>query len=346
MLVPDERWEQGSDFHLSIEDGDFPAHWDSLPHSYWGTGRQALRGLINWGRAVHGWREMLVPSYYCQDVVDPLRDEISIRVYHDAPTFPRSSPVIAGREVVVLVVALFGMRPRQMVFGDATVIEDHTHDPLSPAAKKSRADFAFAGLRKTLPLPDGAVAWSPGGKDVVPERPTTPEHDRAALERLSAMTLKRHYLSGAKVAKTQFRRVAIRGERMLGRGEPSGMSSFSRARLPTLPGDRWREARAANLNAFRAALGGQLNVELLDAPFAATLVFKSPRVRDRVRRALIAAKIYPMLLWTLDDGVVDGIPESHIELSRRLLSIHCDYRYGATDMARVARTIGQVDLSR
>lgn len=346
MLIPKERWELGSDFHLSNEKGEFPAPWDALPHSYWGTGRQALRGLIKWGRVVHGWRELLIPSYYCQDVIDPLKDEISIRVYHDAPTFPGSPPITAGREVVVLVVALFGMRPRQLVVGDAAVVEDHTHDPLSPAAIESPADYAFVGLRKTLPLPDGAVVWSPGGKEVVPERPTTLEHDRAALERLSAMTLKRHYLSGAMVAKSQFRRAAIRGERMLARGEPSGMSSFSRARLPTLPGDRWRDARAANLNAFRSALRRHVNVELLEAPFAATLVFKSPRVRNRVRSALIAAKIYPMLLWTLDDRIVAGIPESHIELSRRILSIHCDYRYGATDMVRVARALGQVTLSK
>jgi hypothetical protein len=78
---------------------------------------------------------------------------------------------------------------------------------------------------------------------------------------------------------------------------------------------------------------------LLEAPYAATLVFDRRMDRDKMRAALIAARIYPAVLWSLDDPVVDGIPEADVDLARRIVSIHCDYRYTPSDMVRVADVI-------
>ena len=75
---------------------------------------------------------------------------------------------------------------------------------------------------------------------------------------------------------------------------------------------------------------------MLDAPFAATLLFDSAQLRERVRTALIAERIYAAVLWPLEAPVVTGIPAEHVELSRRLLTLHCDFRYNLHDMARVA----------
>ena len=342
LVVPDERWEQGSDFHLTFETGGTVLPWSLLPHTLWGSGRDALRALVAWGRSVHRWRRILVPTYYCHEVIEPLFGELEVSSYEHAPTSPATSPVDASNGDVVLVVALFGMPPAPAVAGRAVVIEDHTHDPLSSWSADSRADYAFASLRKTLPLPDGGVLWSPRGLDIAPERPVTLDHDRAAFQRLWAMTLKRHYLGGGQVTKEEFRSLAIDGERGMSQGDISGISSFSLSRLPTMPAASWRSARAVNLRAFRAALGELPAVTVLDAPFAATLVFDTPRLRDRVRDSLIAARIYPSVLWSLDEPGVSGVPASHVELARCILSIHCDYRYDPADMARVARAIRNV----
>jgi hypothetical protein len=40
------------------------------------------------------------------------------------------------------------------------LVEDHSHDPFSPWAVGSSADYAFCSLRKTLPVPDGGLLWS------------------------------------------------------------------------------------------------------------------------------------------------------------------------------------------
>jgi hypothetical protein len=225
------------------------------------------------------------------------------------------------------------------VEGPAIAIEDHSHDLLAPWALESGADYAIASLRKTLPLPDGGVVWSPRDLGVPTESPITGQHASSALLRLSAMVLKRDYLRGEMVSKPAFRAMSIEGERTMASGPPSGISTFSRERLRTVPAEKWRFRRARNLDALRARLSMVGGFEILDLPHALTLLFGDTEARDRVRMRLIDAAIYPVVLWPLDDQAVDGIPAEHVELSRRILAIPCDQRYSIEDMDRVASAV-------
>lgn len=345
-VSPADRWEHGSFFPISLEVGSADLLWAAGAHTLWGSGRHALRALLAWGSRAHGWRRLLVPSYFCQDVVPALKSEVDVGVYEHAPTEPDPNPVEAGAGDVVLVVATFGMHPPITISGGPVVVEDHSHDPLSPWAASSTAHYVVASLRKTMPLPDGGVLWSPLGLTGPPQAPVTADHARLVLQRLEAMNLKLRYLSGDAVSKEEFRSLAGHSERRIGRGDISGISTFSRARLSTMPAGRWREARAANRFTFRQALGELPGMSLVDAPFAATLVFDEPDARDRMREALIAARIYPAVLWPLSEPEVDGIPARHVDLARRILSIHCDYRYGTADMVRVAGEIRKAASAR
>lgn len=337
-VVPGERWEVGSDFDLSFDVGQTGLPWLGHPHSLWGSGRHALRALLRFGRRVHGWRRLLAPSYYCHDVLAAARRELDVELYAWTPFAEAPTIVTAGPGDVVLSLAPFGLPPTVRAVG-GPLIEDHTHDPLAPAARWSRADYALASLRKTMPLPDGGVAWSPIGRDVPPEMLVTVRHATAALARLSAMSLKHAYLAGDGVDKTVFRALAIRGERTIAVGPPSGISPYSRARLGTIPLAGWRWARRRNLASFRDALGRPDGVSLVATPFAATLVLATPEVRDRVRAGLIAARIYPAVLWPLDHPAVHDVPAASRALASRILSIHCDQRYGPDDMRRVAAAV-------
>jgi hypothetical protein len=334
-----DRWEHGSDFHLSLESGPAQYPWTALPSSLWGSGRDALCALVEWGREAHGWRRLLVPSYFCQEVLVPIKPKIEIEVYPCTPTSDAVATVEGDATDIVLLAALFGMAPTTIVTGRATIVEDVSHDPIGPRSVTSTAHYALASLRKTLPLPDGGVLWSPLGLEVPPERPVTVGHAQAALDRLSAMALKMHYLAGQPIAREEIRRLAKRGEDAIGCDLPSGITPFSRSRLATLPAAPWRAARATNLAAFIEALGEVPEVRVLDASFAATLVFSERSMRDRVRDALVAARIYPAVLWSLDDPVIPGITAGDVDLAHRILSIHCDYRYTPSDMVRVASVI-------
>lgn len=330
------RWEVGSDFDITFEVGSATYPWTAHPHSLWGSGRDAVRGLLEWGARERDWRRLLMPSYFCQDVIRAVRRSIDVGVYPWSPLDVEHEPIVAVDGDVVLISAIFGVTPIIDVRGSAPVIEDHSHDLLAPQATTSRAEYAFASLRKTLPIPDGGVVWSPRDLPVPAAPDVTPHHAAAVGQRLSAMILKHHYLSGDPMEKQLFRDAAVESERMMASGPLTGISPYSQARIHTLPAGRWRRRRAANLATLRARLGEISSVRVLDVPFAATLFFQSERTRESVRRTLIANDVYPSVLWTLEEPAVDGIPAAHIDASRRVLSIPVDHRYGDDEMRRVA----------
>jgi hypothetical protein len=309
----------------------------------WGSGRDAMRALLAWGRERRGWRRVHCPSFYCQDVVRALASELDLVIYPETPLQPASTLPSPGPGEVLLVVNVYGLRRRPDRVPGGVVIEDHTHDPWSDWAFSSRADYAVASLRKTLPVPDGGALWSPRALELPEERPATASHAGACLARLSAMVLKAHYLQGDGVAKETYRALAVGGERVIGTGcAVSGVSDLTRARLPSLPTTSWRQARIANRAVLRTALGAPAGVTVLDSPFAMTLIFEGRRAaerRDRMRAALAAERVYTAVLWPLAPAAVAGIPAAHVDLADRVLTVHCDFRYATEDMLRVADRI-------
>jgi hypothetical protein len=160
------------------------------------------------------------------------------------------------------------------------------------------------------------------------------------------MILKAMYLAGYPVKKDLYRALAVQGERELGAPGMAEMSDLSRVLLQGLPEDRWRRARARNHGLLREGLArlGWARV-LLPAtagavPFSCVLEVDSATRRERLRRRLIAARIYPAVLWPLEEPVV-RIGAQALALSRRLLSVHCDARYGPADMRRVADLVAR-----
>lgn len=339
---------------LSPDDSaiELPWHRNAL---FYGTGRDALRALLIYGQKKMGWTRLLMPSYFCQSVVSSLLSTgIKIEVYRDGPEIPAPEfdNIQFQKGDLLLVVNYFGLRtqpsypqlPRDKIF----IVENHTHDPLSFWAKTSNADWCFASLRKSLPIPDGAVLWSPIGNGLPPEPRLSEEHMRASLEKLAAMSLKALYLEGLFEDKEIFRTLTIAGNKRIGTGEVSAMSDWSRAMLERFPFLSWRKRRKDNHRALSSELSGLSWVRVLQpppdgdtCPFSAVLLFDSPERRDFVRERLIEARVYPAILWSLEEPVVSGISESNLDFSRRMLSIHCDMRYDKKDMLRVAEIIQQ-----
>jgi hypothetical protein len=348
------RWEQGSEYHLMPQRGesakDLP--WGETVACF-GTGRDALRGLIADSQSKRGWRRLWVPSYFCQEVVASLQTTgIDLAVYPDGPecSTPDFRYATFGRGDALFVVNFFGLRdeptydrvPRDAV----AIIEDHAHDPWSVWARNSKADWCVASLRKTLPMPDGGVLWSPVDHPLPSEPASTDERQRASLEKLAAMTLKSLYLEGAFDGKELFRRLATSGESRIASGEVSGMTDWSRALLRAFPTGTWREQRRINQRVLSSALSGIPSVTVLQpqdavdgCPFSGILLFDAAQRRDHVRERLMALRVYPVILWPLESPVVPGIPPENVDFSRRMLSIHCDMRYGREDMLRVAEMI-------
>jgi hypothetical protein len=353
--MADSHREQGSEFHWE----DFEPVGKPVSHPWhdsgtlWGSGRDALRALLEWGGEHEGWRRLWCPSFFCQEVVAALQTAgLKILAYADAPaevfTPPSEGELQDGD--TILVMNFFGLREQvsyRDVPDEVIIIEDHSHDPWSRWSRSSRANWCVASLRKTLPVPDGGALWSPKKLDGPERTDVSAARARAADQKLSAMVLKGLYLQGHPVEKPVFRELSVAAEEHIASGEVSGISAVSRQLLATFPVADWRTTRRRNHRVLTDGVSGLKQLEDLqpsgedDVPFSGIFVFESRGLRESVRQYLIDNRVYPAILWTLDEPHLDGIPPEHVELAGRTFSIHCDMRYDVTDMERVARLIRQ-----
>lgn len=348
---PSRKWEHGSNFHwlhfnpVALQT---PSPWRETA-VYTGSGRDAIRLLLTDGMAQRGWRRLWVPSYFCQEVVSSISSSgIEIRRYPDNPLRPiPAQPGALEPGDVFFVVNYFGLRsrPRLPETPGVAVVEDHTHDPWSHWAFNSSADYCVAALRKTLPIPDGAVLWSPRGAALPAAPASTPTRQAASADGLAAMVLKRRYLEGHRVEKRMFLELARQAERNIAAGEISGISTFSAVTLPTLPIAPWRVARRRNHQRLREQLASIPWLTVLSGdgdgscPFIGIVVCDTAARCQHIRHGLIAGDVYPPVLWPLEDRPLPEIPPADRALSTRLVLVHCDMRYSDDDMDRVAALI-------
>lgn len=339
--------EIGGEFHLQAYPSTELQSWPA-PHSFFGSGRAALHALCRRWIGKHPHARLWMPGYFCPEVVSFLRSRnIPAASYTDDPQ--RSGPEASSLRVapgdMVLAVNYFGVRSGAPwgAWRESTpsvaLIEDHTHDPQSLWARSSNADFAFASLRKTLPLPDGAIAWSPRAWSL-PEAASGGPSLGSSLK-LAAMLYKRRYLEsgGSRPAlKRAFLDLQKRGEQMLPEPDAEAISAWSLDRVSGgIPGI-WRRRREHNVQLLLALApdvdgGKPLFVSWPDGhcPFHAVYVFPDETARDRVRSRLIAARVYAPVHWPLEDGGA-----ASIRLSRQLLTIPVDFRYGEEQIRRIA----------
>jgi len=345
--------EFGSEFHLTASSRRPESPILPRDSVLYATGRDALRALIEWGRAERGWRRWFLPDYFCQDVSAAIRATgIEVVTYRDSPLWEAPAPLEERLRQgdALFLVNYFGLRDRRAAealdMHPADLVEDHTHDPWSEWAKASGASFCLASLRKCLPVPDGAILWSPRGDNLPPQLPATPHRETFSWMKLAAMTLKRQYLAGQDVEKEVFRQLQIRAENSIGvDDEVSGMSDYTRELLPTLPWDDWRRRRQGNFATMREALSNTAGLKVLSpneagdvCPFSLVLVCDTRERRERIRSHLIANDIYPSVLWLIEGNDTSPMREA-AELSRRVLCLSCDFRYEASHFLRVAALV-------
>lgn len=350
----DERWELGSDYHYVNHDLKFmgvdDSPWDRSQVCWAGVGRDAIRLILQHGMSTRGWQRFWLPSYYCQEVVSAVRSTgIECLLYSLNPLSPDRKPKLNFQERdVVMAVNHFGLYgvPSWLSAIPPSVdyIEDHTHDPWSIWANTSNATFAFASLRKTLPLAEGAPIWSPAGQPLPDEPKVTTVRSNAVRLKSQGMMEKAKYLSGGLVTKDAYRSKLLAGEAEIASGEISGITETSLSILRKFPLGHWRAVRKANAEYLRKNLITVSDIELLECksestPFSVILLLPNQERRETLRRYLIAASVYPAILWPLSNAELDGITKVDQELADRMLSVHCDGRYSLADMKRLADLI-------
>jgi hypothetical protein len=345
--VTETRWELGGEFHSPAET-QRPFHPWPRPAVWYALGRHAVEELV----AIHRPRTLWLPDYFCHEVAVGWERLASVRTYEDDPRWPEPQwetlEAVPGDMVVA--VNHFGAREgtgweERRDAGGFVLVDDHSHDPFSPWASTSSADYAFSSVRKTLPAPDGGILWSPRGLDLPPQPRGTADGSEL---KLAAMLLKGRYLEdrGGDDLKERFRRLQIEGEEQLARSPVAAASPAGREAViggAPLP---WRVRRADNAMHLLGALAELQHAEpLFDewpagaAPLGIVLVFESQDLRDRVRETLREAGVYCPIHWTIDHPASERVRD----LSSRVLTIPTDWRYSADDMERVASLLREAE---
>lgn len=344
MVANERQWEVGSEYHWQgIPKGPF-IKWPK-PHNMFATAREALLSVWRFSKFKSS-NVLFVPNYFCEEVVAWWMNQgIKIRRFSDGPQMasPIWDTLRVSKDDAVLVVNYFGVRNGEIweqwrnANNGVLVIEDHSHDPLSYWALNSEADFAFASLRKTFPVSDGAILWSPKG---LPLSNKTPFNNwRGSSFKLAAMVLKRHYLeSGGSQVKAVFRGLQTDGEKLLGNAKISGISPWSKFLLSYGYPVKWRERREENVRLFiNLIVGSPLVKPLFDkwpmghCPFNSVLLYPTREDREEYRSRLLKMNVYPSVHWKLNLNA----PPNFLDLSSRIMTIPIDQRYNEEDVNRV-----------
>lgn len=334
--------EFGSDFHY-IEPCPLKGRTvrDCFPSAqYYADGRQALVAVYKH----QGWSRLWVPEYFCYDVLDSLiADGVVIEYYNDYPGADdadsiKTIPFADGD--ALLRVNYFGLRGhRSNSEVPVPVVEDHTHDLTGEWAANSDADWCIASLRKTLPIAEGGVLWSPLGHSLPPNPVDGDDNLLIARRRWEAMKLKSSYLSGCAVEKALFREELMDTEAFFDSAPVSSIDGLTADYLDRFDVDDWYISKRRNWMEMRTSLGGRF--ELLEPenhncnPLSFTILCESADYREEFRKRLIDSSVYPAVLWHVPVNVSSPV----MDISSRMLSIHCDGRYSLEEIEQMKTII-------
>ena len=337
-------WEIGSDFNAVSGNLCSLDSWP-LEALFLASGRSPVLLLKN----LLEERVLYYPDYFCWDVIEFWKAHgIKTKAYRvffadnqikvDFSSVPNNAAVLA--------VNFFGcdhgnLWKRFKSDNDILLIEDHSHSPMSEWAKSSNADFAFSSLRKTLPIPDGCIFWSPNHSEV----PVVAMKPFDSSLKLEAMKLKSEYFEGFEVDKNIFLELFSTGEQHLAESEPCFISDNSYKKILGGYPIEYMNIRKSNQQLFIANLSVLVrkNVELFHfadfaVPFGAVLKCSTPEIRARLRSHLIANKVYCPVHWPQKKGCVS---QESLSLSEQIITIPIDQRYSLKDVGLVAQLINR-----
>ena len=338
--------EFGSDFHYIAPTGGSDTLQDFFPSAnYYADGRQALIDLYR----SQGWQRLWMPEYFCYDVIESLKEAgLELVFYTDYPDYHDDSKTIEAIQRkghfrptdAILRVNYFGMRSYRCVDKlNIPVVEDHTHDLIGGWALNSHADWCIASLRKSLPVPEGGMLWSPMGLPL-PKAPTvSDENEKIAAIRWEAMRLKACYLNGENVEKAAFRSGFVDTEEYFDRAEVCALDAESQKFLQLVDIRDWYKRKWENWELLRDIKKDGVRVLRPENkgcyPFSLILVFELEDERNRVRKALIERQVYPAILWSVPPSYYGEISQ----MSGGMLSIHCDARYTKEEILQMKSII-------
>ena len=328
-------WESGS-FFPAYRGPIAEDSYITQPNLLLATGRQAIAAAFFQGQQHYGWQRLLLPEYFCPQVTSWLAEECPVDTYACSPqhfTWPRR----LEKGDAVLALAYFGHPPplERGPPGEQLIL-DVTHDPFAAWIPSSGASYAIASLRKTLPVPDGGLLWSPSKLPLELGNSLGPPL-AIADDLMQAMENKADYLEGRGFSKSSWRTSFSQAESELMTASALSLGSpTTRNLLEHLPISLFRERRSSNIQAVTRLVPQDPRVCVWPSSFGLILLFSDSATRDQMRKELEQRNVYAAILWSIKD---ERRKDRRLDFGLRMLHIHTDYRYSSSDMHRIGRAI-------
>ena len=325
------------------------------------SGRAALR-LIVTSLKLGKRDEVLLPSYLCREILDPLQEEhVRLTFYRVDDTLSVDADDIEDRisknTKALLFIHYFGfpqpatekirsLSSRRGIF----LIEDLVQSFLTTFHGKplgSAGDATVSSYRKWIPVPDGALLGINNvGFRVLPASKSSRDAHLHAKNRIYAMRLKGEYLSRRSVPKHLFREAFTAADNYL-TTTPVRISDYSRAMLDRFDFEAIITRRRRNFRRLLRASNRFKTVKPIhnDLPAGVCPLGFPVLIRNRnaMKRALIKNHIYPPIHWRLPTEISKKDFPVSWRVSDHILTLPIDQRYDTMDMDFVADTLREIE---
>lgn len=185
--------------------------------------------------------------------------------------------------------------------------------------------------------------WSPKGHKLEVDIKYSEENEKIASIRWKGMEMKSQYLKGEALSKDEFRKCYTETEEFFDRAEPVVIDNRSRKVVSKqLDIKLWYDAKRNNWTLLQSLVNSDVCKILMPEDetctmFSLVLLFVNMETRDKVRKHLIEACVYPAILW----AVPVSASENARSFSEKMLSIHCDGRYSEDDIRQLASILNK-----
>jgi len=308
------------------------------------SGRQAFKYILDEIHRNNDIEKIWMPEYYCQNAMnDWIKHSYKNICFYKTKPFNFEEPLLidtfASQNDVVLLNNYWGLcSPFEKKKNAPIIIEDHSHGWLSHSCLNSKADYCFASLRKSLPIPLGGIYWKPNAKLTIDTKKFIEDHsfynawdiaykamcDKKLYKEDDEASSKQNYLEEVNTVELfldqHYKLVKVRKE------DETFIKKFIKYNV--------LEKKQIHLKNLYDALIDVDFIKIIKrknhTAFGLMLLFKDEEQCDYLRAHLIKNEIYPSFLWP------NNILSSKWKFS---INIHVDFRYTMDDMNFITNTI-------
>jgi len=310
---------------------------------YFSTGRDAIFTLVNSLKSRRIW----LPDYLCKSIYDPIKKTRKEILFYKINIDLSISDNFIDKikdEDVVFIINYFGIIQKNLYKRlkrkNIKIISDITHslvnsDKISYVVINS--DFVISSLRKIGPFPDGSFL---GSKALDLPSPKNSIRENFSFIRAGAM-LSRGYSKINNYKDDENFKIFIKMEKMLDDTKNYGykMSYFSKNILKRIDFERLYLKTKNNFYYLKNNIAKDNKLEIMNKQYLSQFIVlfcNTKNDRDYIRNKLANNEIFFPIHWDMSWLLKEN------DISNRIFSIPCDYRYNLIDMKFITNKLNNI----